>query len=105
MARCLYGFTDAPVSATASVTSENGSSNVATSILNEKNGWLHLGAYGFTYSTPTISVKLTGTPIPEEVPVKAPTISVSKSIICVKGKVKKTVSGSSPKCPTGFKKS
>lgn len=105
VARCLYGFTDAPVSATASVTSENGSSNVATSILNEKNGWLHLGAYGFTYSTPTISVKLTGTPIPEEVPVKAPTISVSKSIICVKGKVKKTVSGSSPKCPTGFKKS
>lgn len=105
VARCIYGFTQAPISATVSVTSEAGTPSVATIVVNEKNGWLSLGAYNFTYSTPTISVKLTGTPIQEEVPVKAPTKPFTKSITCVKGKVKKVVSGSSPKCPAGFKKS
>ena len=104
VARCIYGFTQAPISATVSVTSEAGTPSVATTVVNEKNGWLSLGAYNFTYSTPTIRVKLTQEAAQAE-SVAAPTQVLKKTITCVKGKVKKRISGSNPKCPTGFKKS
>jgi hypothetical protein len=41
-AKCLYGYSSTPISATVSVTGESGSSNVATTVLSERNGWLHL---------------------------------------------------------------
>ena len=104
VARCIYGFTQAPISATVSVTSEAGTPSVATTVVNEKNGWLSLGAYNFTYSTPTIRVKLTQAPVKAE-SVAAPTKVATKTITCVKGKVKKSITGSNPKCPTGYKKS
>jgi NADH-quinone oxidoreductase subunit M len=47
VARCIYKFSSAPISATVSITSENGEANTATTVINEKNGWLKLGAYGF----------------------------------------------------------
>ena len=97
VARCIYGFTNAPVSATVSVTSDSGGSNIATTIVNERAGWLSLGAYNFTYSNPTIHVKLTGT-LDQPVVPKV----VAKKITCVKGKVSKVVTTAS--CPTGFKK-
>lgn len=103
VARCIYGFTNAPISATVSVTSEAGANNVATTVVNERNGWLSLGAYNFTYSNPTIRVVLTGTTeivAPTPVITKKPT--QVKSITCVKGKVSKKVTGT--KCPTGYKK-
>ena len=56
VARCIYKFTSAPVKATVSVTSENGEPNVATIVVNEKNNWLTLAAYNFTFSAPTVSV-------------------------------------------------
>ena len=104
VARCIYGFTQAPISATVSVTSEAGTPSVATTVVNEKNGWLSLGAYNFTYSTPTIRVKLTQAPVKAE-SVAAPTMVATKTITCVKGKVKKSITGLNPKCPTGYKKS
>ena len=104
VARCIYGFTQAPISATVSVTSEAGTPSVATTVVNEKNGWLSLGAYNFTYSTPTIRVKLTQAPVKAE-SVAAPTKVATKTITCVKGKVKKSITGSNPKCPIGYKKS
>jgi len=58
VARCLYGFSRAPVSATVSVVGENGEENVATTIVSEKDGWLKLAAYGFTFSEKEIQVQL-----------------------------------------------
>lgn len=57
-ARCLYGFSKAPVSASISVTGSAGEKKVATTTVSEKNGWLRLAAYGFTFSSPKIRVKL-----------------------------------------------
>ena len=97
VARCIYKFTSAPISATVSITSENGQANAATTVVNEKNGWLTLAAYGFTFSTPTVRVKLT-----QEV-VK-PVVLKKTTITCVKGKTSKKVTAVSPKCPKGYKK-
>lgn len=104
-ARCLYGFTNAPISASISVTSADGEQKVATTVLNEKNGWLYLAAYGFSFSAPTIKIKLTqekpkdASPSPSATATKAPV----KSIKCIKGKTVKTVKGATPKCPQGYK--
>jgi hypothetical protein len=98
VARCIYKFTSAPVKATVSVTSENGEPNVATIVVNEKNNWLTLAAYNFTFSAPTVSVKLT-----QDAPaVVTPPKPVIKKITCVKGKVTKKIV--STKCPAGYKK-
>ena len=58
-ARCLYGFSKAPLSATVSVTNEKGTKTTATTVVSEKNGWLKMAAYGFTFSKKTIKVKIT----------------------------------------------
>ena len=102
LARCIYKFTSAPISATVSITSENGEANTATTIVNEKNGWLKLGAYGFTFSSPTVSVKLAQEIVP--VPVVKPTVVKKVSITCVKGKSSKKITAVNPKCPAGYKK-
>lgn len=59
VARCMYGFSKAPISATISVVGGSGEKKVATTTVSEKNGWLKLAAYGFTFSAPKIRVKLT----------------------------------------------
>jgi hypothetical protein len=109
-ARCLYGFTDAPLSASIAVTSAEGEQKVATTVLNEKNGWLYLAAYGFSFSASTIKIKLTQEKPKEVVPSPAPSVSPTvtkavamKSIKCLKGKTLKTVKGINPKCPAGYK--
>jgi hypothetical protein len=105
VARCLYGFTAAPVSASVSVVSADGTSQVATSILGERNGWLYLTAAGFTFSSPTVRVKLT-----QQKAASASTSSSSaalaqkRTITCLKGKTSKKVTAISPRCPTGYKK-
>jgi hypothetical protein len=116
-ARCLYGFSKAPVSATISITSGDGSvQNVATTLLSEKNGWMKLSAKNFTFSVPTIRIKLT------QVAVKAPTEPAAEkpageakaatkaiapksiAIKCKKGSVTKKIVGAKPVCPKGYKK-
>lgn len=57
IARCLYGFSKAPISATVTVTG-TGDQNIATTMVSEKDGWLKLAAYGFTFSEKQIKVKL-----------------------------------------------
>jgi hypothetical protein len=59
VARCLYGFTKAPVSATVTVVGTDGVENVATTVVSERDGWLKLAAYGFTFSEKEIKVRLT----------------------------------------------
>ena len=102
VARCIYGFTNAPISATVSITSDSGANNVATTVVGERNGWLSLGAYNFSYSSPTIRVVLQGTPESAATSAKAPTKPVTKKVTCVKGKSMKVVSGTS--CPKGYSK-
>jgi hypothetical protein len=102
VARCIYKFTSAPVSATVSITSENGAANTATTVINEKNGWLKLAAYGFTFSSPTIRFKLSQEKVAATATVTVP--AKKTSITCVKGKTTKKVTALKPKCPTGYKK-
>lgn len=91
VARCLYGFSKAPVSATISVVGGD-SNNIATTVVSEKNGWLKLAAYGFTFSEKTIKVKLTQ---------KKTTITCVSNSRPVKTK---KVTDFTPKCPKGFTK-
>ncbi len=97
-ARCLYGFSNAPIQASISVTGE-ADQKVATTAMTEGNGWIKLSAYGFTFSDPTISVKLSQAKVQANTLVKK-----NKTITCIKGKISKKVSGISPKCPAGYKK-
>ena len=113
-ARCLYNFTDAPLSASVSITyADGGEQKVATTTLSEKDGWLHLGAYGFTFSSPVLRVKLNG--VPKALPQNSanssakssPTVKQSTksyTMTCVKGKVVKKVIAPKPTCPSGWKK-
>ena len=111
-ARCLYGFNSAPISATISVIDSAGDADVAVTSFAEKDGWLTLSAHNFTFSDPTISVKLEGQLLaPEPTPTSEATTGTSgtsvKTIKCV-AKAKpyktKTVKGKSPKCPKGYVK-
>ena len=96
IARCIYGFTSAPVSATLSVLYENGETVKATQSVGERGGWLYLSAKGFTYSAPTLRVKVT-----QQVASVSPT---RKTISCVKGVKLKKVTAVKPTCPKGYKK-
>jgi hypothetical protein len=116
VARCIYGFSKAPIQAEISITSSDGEKKIATTVVNEKDGWLYLSAKGFTFSSPIINVKLSQEKevvvIPDPTPTPTPTPSASVkpiakkslTIRCVKGKVSKKVSGTNPKCPAGYKK-
>ena len=92
-ARCLYGFSKAPVSATVTIAGADGTQNVATTVVNEKDGWLKMKAAGFTYSEKQIKVKIS----------QAATVGKKSSIVCVKGKETKKITGTTPKCPKGYK--
>jgi hypothetical protein len=110
VARCIYGFSNAPIRASISIVGENGEQKVATTVVNERNGWLYMSAKGFTFSSPTIKVKLTQDAVAKETPAPSPSptaptaVKKSLTITCVKGKVVKKVTAVSPKCPTGYKK-
>jgi hypothetical protein len=91
VARCLYGFSRAPLSATISVIGE-GDRSIATTVVNEKNGWLKLAAYGFTFSKKTIRAKIT-----KAKPTRLVCVSVADE-----SKVR-NVRAINPKCPKGFK--
>jgi hypothetical protein len=76
-----------------SITSADGEQkSIATTSLNERNGWIQLSAVGFTFSSPTIKVKLTQEK------------SKKTTITCAKGMASTKVSGFNPKCPSGYKK-
>ena len=121
VARCIYGFTTAPIQASLSVVYADGESKNATTLVTERNNWLRLSAKGFTYSAPTLKVKLSQaaaaptpiatpspTPTSEQVATPLPTAKPApvkkKTISCVKGKTVKKVTAENPKCPAGYKK-
>ena len=114
VARCIYGFSKAPINATISITSSDGTPQIATTVIGEKDGWVYLRAKNFSFSAPVITAKLsqvaevvapTPTPTPTPTPsasTKAPVKAVT--ITCIKGKMTKKVTAAKPKCPTGYKK-
>jgi hypothetical protein len=110
VARCVYGFSKAPIQASLSITSADGSQQVATTVIGERNGWLYLTAKNFEFSAPVIKAKLSQeapvpTPTPTTEATKSPQAAKSKtSITCTKGKTKKKVTAVNPKCPSGYKK-
>jgi hypothetical protein len=97
-ARCLYGFSKAPISATIVVTSANGESKVATTTMSEKDGWLKLSAYGFTFSENRIVARIS----------QVSEVAGNKTTItCINAKNKKLtkkLTAVAPKCPSGYKK-
>ena len=120
VARCIYNFSTAPVKASIEIVSNDGNAQIASTTLVESNGWLKMSAKGFSYSSPTIKVKLTQdapaptpspsasvTPTPTATATPAPAASpVAKkfTITCIKGKTSKTVTAVKPTCPIGYKK-
>ena len=92
VARCLYGFSEAPIKATISITSSDGSPQLATTVIGERNNWLYLQARNFEFSAPVVKVKLTQKK------------NQKYTITCKKGTASKPVTGTAPKCPKGFKK-
>lgn len=105
-ARCLYGFTNAPISASISIASADGEQKVATTVVNEKNGWLYLAANGFTFSAPVINIKLTQeakADIPAPVTTTPKVAAKVTTIKCVKGGATKTIKAVKPKCPAGYR--
>ena len=119
IARCIYGFNESPIQGSISIVADDGSMQIATQTVNEVNGWLSLSANGFTYSSPTISAKLTQkavepvvvTPTPTPTPTASPSPVATatptpkkRTITCIKGKSIRKVAALSPKCPAGYKK-
>lgn len=111
VARCIYGFSKAPINATISITSSDGTPQIATTVIGEKDGWVYLRAKNFGFSAPVITAKLSQeaevvvTPTPTPTPsasTKAPIKAVT--ITCIKGKTSKKVTAVRPKCPAGYKK-
>jgi hypothetical protein len=101
VARCIYGFSKAPISATLEITSSDGTPQIATTIIGEKNGWVYLRAKNFGFSDPIIKATLSQEP---EVVVTPKSTAKRTTITCIKGKTSKKVTAVKPKCPTGFKK-
>ena len=116
VARCIYGFSKAPINATISITSADGTPQIATTIIGEKDGWVFLRAKNFGFSSPIIKAQLTqeavvATPSQTPTPTATPTPSASAkpvvkavTITCIKGKTSKKVTAVNPKCPAGYKK-
>ena len=119
VARCIYGFTSAPVQATISILSSGTEQKIASTTFKEENGWMNFSAKNFEFSTPKLMLKLTQNSPTEQVQTPAPKPSATaaapatspsrpavktSSITCSKGKLKKKVSGTAPRCPAGYKK-
>lgn len=104
VARCIYGFTNAPIQATVSVVSSDSDPKLVTTTFKEAAGWVNFSARNFEFSTPTIVVKMT-----QQTPAVAPTLAPKKvapkarAKVCLNAKgVTKSVAASSP-CPKGYK--
>jgi hypothetical protein len=123
LAECLWGLDPFKYRAAISVTAKDGTQKLSTTVFASTDKYLTFRAAGFSYSTSLIKVKLSNekgssavtTALPDifletiAQPIKAtPVIKATPkktiSITCVKGKLTKKVSGTSPKCPVGYKK-
>jgi len=93
MVKCLWNVNpnDAAGQTDVSIVYEDGQKSLGTFSVTRKDGWLYVNGANFTYSSPTIKLKV------------QKLISL-KSITCIKGKLVKKVTSAAPKCPSGYKK-
>jgi len=118
--KCYYGLSSLPTSASVSITyGASSEPKVSTVDLKVTHDWVYLNASNFTFSSPTLKVKLAMPPAPTPAPITSPAPvgaepvvasapvvvkPVLKSITCQKDKKSRKVSGINPKCPAGYKK-
>jgi hypothetical protein len=91
VARCIYGFSKAPIKASLEVLASDGSTKVATTSIREEAGWITMSANGFGYSSPTLRATLTQ---PKEVKTR---------VTCIKKSMKRTFASDQKRCPKGWK--
>jgi len=106
LAQCIWGSDLTNSKATVSIVNDSGTTQVSTSVLKFIDDFYYFHISGFTYSTKKISIRLA--PAPKVTPSAKPSATASakpavKSITCVKGKLKKVVSGVKPVCPKDYK--
>lgn len=103
VARCIYGYSSAPISASISLISESGINQVVASQVSEKNGFLRMSVQGFTFSNPTLRVKLKQASQDSKLPSNPSKVSPSgkglKTIRCFN---KSEDFVTSTKCPSGY---
>lgn len=91
VARCVYQLGDAPINVNVRVIGENGAQTGATTTATESDGWLKISVKDFTFSSPTIKLRIT-----QKKGFKKP--MVPRKVVCLKGGKKKAATG---KCPPG----
>ncbi len=105
-ANCRWGNDASLPQAQIQIVNQNGTSSVTTAIARQENGMLRFNISGFTYSAPTIRIRMgqgefKTTQKAQSKPISGPKKTV---LICVQGKVKKQIVAVKPKCPAGYKK-
>ena len=108
-AELLWGLTNPKDAATAlqvTVTTEAGGTTGAISVVAVKGGNIIIDVSGFEYSRPKLTIKMKPNYKPSKpatsTKVKKKTVA-KKTISCVMGKTTKKVTGTAPKCPTGYR--
>ena len=93
VADCLWKFDVQSGRAIISIINPDGAQNIAVSAMRITKDWVYFDASGFTFSAPEIKVSI----------VKSKPTPSLKTIKCIKGKVLKTINGTNPVCPIGYK--
>jgi hypothetical protein len=106
LTKCLWKFNPVDIqSASVQISYANGDPIVGVSTVKVVKNWVYINVSGYTFSDPFVQIKLVSS---KNKSLEKPSISVNShkksSIVCVKGKTSKKITGNSPKCPAGFKK-
>jgi len=117
--KCIYGVSEVPEVAEVSISYGGAKGTILSSVsLKSFKNWVYLSADNFTFSAPTISVRLeksqpktSGAPVTKksDQPTASAPTSLSKQgkltvIKCVKGATVKKIKGLKPKCPKGYRR-
>lgn len=103
-ASCLYSLAGNAIRASISITSESGRTVAATTNQGVREGWLYLSAKDFTFSSPTIGVRLSTASSNSNTSSIIDMTANVKTLKCVKGPKVVKVKGKSASCPKGYKK-
>lgn len=118
VAKCIWGISEIPTTATLNITYPDGTSEAAVVTLQVREGFVNFHASGFHFSAPTVKIKL-NSPKPFASPIptisSAPTESKAAensgtiptktiSIKCNNGKKVIIKTGKKPTCPYGYKR-
>ena len=101
MAKCRWGNAVSSAKAEVEILNADGKKSVTTIAAKTENGNLRFNIAGFSYSSPTIKIRM-GKDI--KAPIAEVVAKKSIAIKCVKGKTVKKVVGVKPVCPSGYKK-